>query len=148
MPSNERDDERAARALADAHFTTDAKAAAKHGISTRSIERYRARLDKDTLLSGIYDRLLDEMRRRPWADELNQTLTTALRKIGATLNEVPAENLADVAQMVGLTRELMELELSRKYAEYETRGDDTTDNLGAQQTQGAAPQADTARLLS
>ena len=148
MPSNERDNERAARALVDAYFTTDAQAAAKHGISTRSIERYRARLDKDTVLSGLYDRLLDEARRRPWADELSQTLTTALRKIGTKLEEVPAESLTDIAQMVSLTRELMELELSRKYAEHETRGDDTADDLGAQQTQSAAPPADAARLLS
>ena len=99
-------------------------------------------------LSGLFRQHIREIEGRKWADELSQTLTTALRKIGAKIEEVPADNLDDVARMVGLTRELMELELSRKYAEYETRGDDSADDLGAQQAQGAASQANTERLLS
>ncbi len=148
MPLPERDNQRAARALADAHFMTDGQAARKHGISSKSLQRYRAALEKDTSLSTLYLQCLDEIAHRDWADELSQTLTTALRKIGAKLEAVEADTLTDITHLVGLTRELMELELSRKYAEHETRGDDQADDLGAQQTQGTARQAQDSRFLS
>lgn len=142
MPLPEHDNQRAARALADAYFTTNKQAAAKHGISTRSIARYLSMLQKDASLSGLYDRLLEDVCTRPWADELSQTLTTP-RKIGVKLEAVEADSLADITQLVGLTRELMERELSRKYAEHETRGD-----MGAEQGQNRTGQTQDSRLLT
>lgn len=143
-----RDNAVAARVLAEAYFSTDQKVAEKHGITTRTITNYRTVLEKDPELSSLYFSCLDEIAHRDWADELSQTLTTALRKIGAKLEAVEADNLADITHLVGLTRELMELELSRKYAEHETRSNDRADDLGAQQTQGAARQTQDSRLLS
>lgn len=143
-----RDNHLAAKVLVDAFFNTDERVALKYGITRRTVVSYRAALPNDEELSHRFRKLLDETLHRGWADELSQTLTTALRKIGAKLEAVEADNLIDIAQMVGLTRELMELELSRKYAEHETRGDDRADHLGAQQTTGAARGSEAQHLLS
>lgn len=143
-----RDNELAAKILCEAYFGNDEEIAGKYGITSRTVRNYRSAQKDDDELSRLFRQRVKDVETRAWADQLSETLTTALRKIGATLEQAPAENLADIAQMVGLTRELMELELSRKYAEHETGGDDRADNLGARQAQGATAQANTGRLLS
>lgn len=64
--------ELAAAVLFDAAFTTDAEAAAMHGLSERSVQRYRSRLAEDALLAG----LLAARRRafeRSWTEKLPVT---------------------------------------------------------------------------
>ncbi len=143
-----RDNTFAAKVLAEAHFHTDEKVAEKYGITRRTVVTYRAAQKDDTELSQLFQQRLDEIAHREWADQLSETLTTALRRIGVELSAVKVESLQDLTQVMSLTKELVELEMSRMYAESETRGDDRTADLAAGQGPRAADTAEASRLLS
>jgi hypothetical protein len=121
-----RDNERAARALVDEFFIGQRRACEKNGIAPRTLRDYKAALENDEKLAALRDAYLHEAIKRPWADELSETLSTALKRIKAQLDVVPADDLMSLSQLVALTRELMELEMSRMYAEADTLGDSDT----------------------
>ncbi len=139
--------ERAARVLADAYFFGRPTACEKHGISSRTLERYEAARKSDDELSVLSDKYRDEIAHREWADQLSETLTTALRRIGVELIGVEVKSLEDVSQLMHLTKELMELEMSRMYAEADTR-DDTDAYAGQRQGSSYPAPGQTAETFS
>lgn len=144
-----RDNVFAAKVLAEAYFDSDEKVAEKYGITRRTVVAYRAAQKDDTELSHLFQQNLDGITHREWADQLSETLTTALRRIGVELSAVKVESLEDLARYMGLTKELVELEMSRMYAEADTRHDDTDAYAGQGQSQSrTAPGSSTAAVTN
>ncbi len=71
---------RAARVLADAVAVGDVRAARLHGVSRRSVERYRARLVSDAELAGLVADLLRALER-----ERGKTRAELLRRVNGEL---------------------------------------------------------------
>lgn len=71
------DYERAARALANAAFTNDTTAANDEGITIRTLQRYRKRLDADGTLSQLVAQKKAALERE-WASKIAPALRSAL----------------------------------------------------------------------
>jgi hypothetical protein len=69
--------ERAATALVEAAYLGDVEAAEKHGVTTRSIRRWRDRLDDDRKLSALV-RVKRKKAEEDWAKELSTSIRAAI----------------------------------------------------------------------
>lgn len=79
MAKPERDIQKEARVLVDAHFMTDNEAAAKHGISRRTVLNYRKRLEIDPELSQAFTGLMESVRDSDDWDWLTDGIRSAIR---------------------------------------------------------------------
>lgn len=101
-----RDNNLAARALADAVLTNDRTAAAKHGITDRTLRRYREALETDPELSATFRATLDALLTEGWAKELDagiRDLIGQLRRRSETLANTPEgyQALVDAVRALG-----------------------------------------------
>lgn len=119
MASTKIDINAAARVLVDAYFATDQTAARKHGISTKTVQRHRQRLETEPKLSTAYHNLLQTALDQDWAAELNETVKTALRKLRDTIQQIKTDTPEGATELLALTRGLVELDFSKQYAEVE-----------------------------
>lgn len=97
------DAEFAATVLLEALFTSDRKACEKYGITTRTVENYRARLNSDADFSAFFLKKKAQLD-RAWADDLTATARKAARFIGSVAeSDDPAlrRNPAMVHAMAG-----------------------------------------------
>ncbi|WP_019585251.1 hypothetical protein [Deinococcus apachensis] len=114
MAAPKRDNARAARALVDAALLGDATACTKHEITLRTLQRYRAALDDDEELSSFYSQLSRAVTTQNWAQELNITLVTLVRRqeeIARDLRNPTAENLSAIT---GAIKALAEIAITRE----------------------------------
>lgn len=99
-----------ARVLVDAGLMGTYAAATKHSVSTRAIERYRARLAEDSELEQLVDALSEEIL-DAWVDEAKQVRTFALRKLTELIdrsNNLPAVcNALETVNNVIVTNEVL-----------------------------------------
>jgi len=104
-----RDNARAARLLAEAATSTDAKVCENAGISIRTLQNYRAALKIDAELSRLYDEARRHLSTRSWADETDFSLSVSVQKLRALIESVQtpsAKNIAVVTEAVGKLGEL------------------------------------------
>ncbi len=104
------DSERAAQVIAAADQFGVEKAAKLFGIATRTVERYRARLELDPELSVRVDNKRQELlaKTKHWAEEADEFMSEALTVMRQKL---PAAELRDV---VGAYKIVGELTLTRQ----------------------------------
>ncbi len=79
--------ERAAKILCDAAYLGDSKAADKWEITSRTIERYRARLKSDPQLSALVGTFRAELEGN-WKSELSRSIFVTVRKIAEMVEAV------------------------------------------------------------
>jgi predicted RNA-binding protein (virulence factor B family) len=85
--------DRAAEALALAHFMTDAEAGGEVGVSERSVQRYRKRAREDRKLAGsVVDKLQELRETRDWAEGVEEALSTALSAARQCMNQMDKSN--------------------------------------------------------
>lgn len=113
MAAPKRDNLRAARALVDAALQGDATACAKHEITARTLQRYRAALETDEELSAFYAQLSRTVTTQNWANELNVTLTTAIRKQGDLIRGITTSSAENISAVTGAIKALSEIAITR-----------------------------------
>lgn len=114
MARPKRDNNLAARLLVDAALLGDATACAKHKTTLRTLQRYRAALKDDPELSRLYAELSAEVTSRSWAQELDDTLASGIRKMRELIEatktpdslEVVSEAVQGLAK-IAITKEVL-----------------------------------------
>jgi len=114
--------------IVDAAFTTDQEAADQHGVSRRSVQRWRAEMDEDPELAenvaAIYK---EEIEGRDWLEEATRTVQTAFSFLRRAANEldpsdpdaVKAVSLAiQTLTEAKLTTQVINARLAEQSAEY------------------------------
>lgn len=103
--------DRAATVLAEAAFHGDGPTAERHGVSTRSIERWRQRAQTDAGLAGFVA-LKKRQIADGWVLDVNRALARGAAYILTTVDTLPptAENLRAV---VGMMKILADATLTR-----------------------------------
>lgn len=112
--------ERASAAIVDAAYMGDKEAAQKHGVTTRTIRRWRDRLDTDVYLSSSVreKKILTD---QEWAGELPSAIRAGIRFVRESAKESKLGNpeatkvVADALKIlveVALTREILDARLA------------------------------------
>jgi hypothetical protein len=114
MAAPRRDNHKAARVLVDAALQGDRKACEIHKVTDRTLRNYRAALDTDTELSGLYAQLSRLVTTQNWADELNTSLTGLIRKLGSMVQELPGSTAENITSVTGAIKVLSEIALTRE----------------------------------
>lgn len=97
--------QRAARILVDAFALGDKTAADKHGVSEKSVQRYRQRLEEDGQLSALVRRL-QARAHRDWSASRLNFLRGGIDKLNALVAEADVSQIRDVAEAVKVVGEL------------------------------------------
>lgn len=113
MARPQRDNMKAAKALIDAAIQGDATACETHGITTRTLQRYRAALENDEELSLFYAQLSRTISTQSWADELNLTLTSAIRKQGEMIRGLKEHTAENINATTNAIKALSEIAITR-----------------------------------
>ncbi|WP_295821719.1 hypothetical protein [uncultured Deinococcus sp.] len=113
MASPKRDNAKAARALVDAALLGDAQACASHGIALRTLQNYRKLLETDDELARFYAELSRTVTTQNWANELNVTLTTAIRKQGDLIRGITTSSADNISAVTGAIKALSEIAITR-----------------------------------
>jgi len=123
MAKPKRDNERAARALADAALLGDRKACEKHAITDRTLRNYRAALQTDPELSWLFQTACTELTRRHWAEELNDTLNAATQKLKALILNAHSTDPETITAITQAVLGMAELALTRDILATRTEGE-------------------------
>ena len=113
MAAPKRDNLRAARALVDAALQGDAHACQHHGIALRTLQNYRKLLDTDEELARFYAELSRTVTTQNWANELNLTLTVAIRKQGEMIRRIEGSSADTISAVTGAIKALSEIAITR-----------------------------------
>lgn len=113
MASPKRDNAKAARALVDAALRGDAQACANHGIALRTLQNYRKLLETNEELARFYAELSRTVTTQNWANELNVTLTTAIRKQGDLIRGITTSSADNISAVTGAIKALSEIAITR-----------------------------------
>ena len=113
MAPPKRDNARAARALVDAALQGDAQACQTHGIALRTLQNYRKLLNTDEELARFYAELSRTVTTQNWANELNLTLTTAIRKQGDLIRDLTTSSADNISAVTGAIKALSEIAITR-----------------------------------
>jgi hypothetical protein len=127
--------ERAARVLAEATYTTDAKAARAHGVSAATVAAWRTRCETDPELARLY---ADALRRLDgaWVDETRLLLLDTVRAMRKVLPKMTdPEALPD---LLAVLREAGGLLVQREALVWDGLDADATDRAGGAGTSYAA----------
>ncbi|QLG11014.1 hypothetical protein HLB42_09690 [Deinococcus sp. D7000] len=108
-----RDNARAARLLAEAALTTDAKVCESHGITLRTLQNYRAALKTDPELSRLYAEARQVVITRDWAEQLGVTLSGAAAKLLALIDGAQSSAPETIQAVTGAVLGLAEIALTR-----------------------------------
>lgn len=101
-------DERKATVLVDALYKGDKAAAAKHGVSERSVRRWRVDLEEGTTLSSIVQKKLLE-RDKSWAEEIPAALNACIgyiREAAQTVNKRDPDAIEAVTKAAATLSEI------------------------------------------
>ncbi|MFB2768569.1 hypothetical protein ACE1AT_04655 [Pelatocladus sp. BLCC-F211] len=105
--------ERAASALVDAIFMGDKAAAEKWGVSTRSIEGWRSRLNEDARLAGLFQQK-KKAREKTWASEIPETIQLGLKFIQDATKEANPADPDAIKAIADAMKVLMEIDLTKQ----------------------------------
>lgn len=125
-----RDNIKAARALAEAAFSTDAKVCEEYGITLRTLQNWRAALKKDKELSRLFAEAHRELGNRDWGETVAQTLNAAAQKLqalilGATSSDpetirAVTDGVTGLAK-IAMTREMLQARMKGEGAQLSPR---------------------------
>jgi hypothetical protein len=105
--------ERAATILVEAAYFGDKQAADRYGVSVRTVERYRARMDEDDELSAFVaikkQKFEDE-----WADELPGAIRASIRFLGRAAQEASAKDPQAIHSVAGSLKILADVALTKQ----------------------------------
>ncbi|MBX6354556.1 MAG: helix-turn-helix domain-containing protein [Micromonosporaceae bacterium] len=104
--------ERAAVVLAEAALTTDSVAAERHGVSVRTVQRWRAQLDRDPDLAAIVAVKKADLE-RAWVGAATESLRRAAEFLGRAAEEMSPTNPEHVHAVAGAFKLLSEALLAR-----------------------------------
>jgi hypothetical protein len=99
------DRDRALRVLVDAFDLGDATACQRHGISVRTLERYRVRLKGDPQLSEAVAQKKEELE-RDWRQARRRALRSGITKLEQLIQAAEVKQLRDVAGAVKILGDL------------------------------------------
>ncbi len=108
-----RDNAKAARALAEAAYSTDAKVCEDHGITLRTLQNWRAALKTDRELSRLFAEAHRELGNRGWADEVDETLSAATQKLRALILGAQSSSPETIQAVTGAIQSLAEIAMTR-----------------------------------
>ena len=114
------DVERAAKALVDSVFMTDREAAERHDIARRTLSRYRRRIDREDerytpeLAQLVTLKLAEARNADDWADELTDTIRTAMSFIRTACDDLDTTNPEHVGRVSDALSILMEANLAKQ----------------------------------
>ena len=141
-----RDNEKAAKILAEAALLrNDAKVCERWGITTRTLQNYRAALAEDGELSASFINLLKATETQDWLTQLDATMQSVLKKIADGLELFAPESFSDLVSLAGIIDTLSEIRLSRDMygIDEPNKGTETqgagTESRTRRQGEGAAP---------
>jgi hypothetical protein len=98
-----------AKAIVDAALTTDREAAADHGISRKSLTRWRKDLQTDTALQRLVTERWAEVRAADtWVEDTTQTIRNALSFLRTAMNELDPSDPEAVEAVTGAIQTLAE----------------------------------------
>lgn len=104
---------RAALVLVDAAFLGDKLAAEKLGVTSRTVENHRARLETDPELSGLFQAARREAA-GCWVHELGRALSAGIRKLGVLAETTQDASPDGIAAITGLVKALAEVAITRE----------------------------------
>lgn len=143
MANAEINKELAATVLIEAAYTTDEKAAARYGISLRTIQRWRSKIQTDPILAGFVatkKRAFDEA----WAEEIPVTLRKAMRFLNDAFEKADARNPAIIESVVGAIKIIAEVQMTGRWIDARIGNQDRAAN----QLSGQGDSADEANSAS
>lgn len=105
------DNNKVAQVLVDAAFTNDQLAAAKWGVTDRTVRRYRVAMVKDEGLRSQYRKLM-KLRLDEWADEIPVTLIAAMDFIRRAAKEADPSNPEAINAISNAFAKLAEVRLT------------------------------------
>lgn len=108
------DKHRAARLLAEAAFSTDAKTCENAGITVRTLQNYRAALATDVELSRLYDEARKLLTMRSWADETDLSLSVGVQKLRSLIESVQKPTPGNIAVVTEAVSKLGELAMTNR----------------------------------
>jgi len=106
--------EKASTVLVDAAYPNDQQAADKHGVSTRTIQRWRKRLDSDAKLAAFVARKKD-MHDRGWASDLAAAKKSATQFLETAPSKIPAVTPEYIHAVAGALKILADADAVRKF---------------------------------
>jgi len=120
MPSF--DYERAATILAEAAFSDDQSVCQRHGITDRTLRRYRARLLSDPRLS-TFVREKQARLAEQWAHELAPAIGAAVRFLRQAAQSADPTNPAAIRAVAEALKALAEIDMARDMLRSRVGGD-------------------------
>lgn len=105
--------ERAALILVEAAYYGDRATGDRWGVSIRSIQRYRARLDSDQELSQLVA-LKKEAFERDWTEEMPAAIRTGIRFLNTAFQEADPTSPEAIHAVAGAMKILAEIGLTRE----------------------------------
>lgn len=111
MPRTDYD--RLATILVEAAYYGDAKTAERWGITDRTIQNYRGRLDNDSELSSFFV-LKKQAFENEWANEIPAAIRSALRFIVRAGEEANPKDPEAIHAVAGALKIVTEVELTRE----------------------------------
>lgn len=125
-----RDNIKAARALAEAAYSTDATVCDEFGITIRTLQRWREALKTDPELSRLFAECHRELGNRDWGDMVTSTLSAAAQKLqalilGATSSDpetirAVTDGVTGLAK-IAMTREMLQARMKGEGAQLSPR---------------------------
>lgn len=113
MANPKRDNAKAARVLADAALTSDAKACEKHEITLRTLQNYRAALKTDQELSRLFDEAKRQVVTLHWAQQIDVTLSGATAKLLDLIEKASTPTPETIVAVTGAVQSLAEIAMTR-----------------------------------
>ena len=112
--------ERAAKALVDAILMGDQDAAKKYGVSLRTIENWRSRLDTDRHFAAFFQNLR-QAKDENWAVELPAALASCIDFLKRAGQEADAKNPDAIAAIASAAETLADMALTQKVVDERIR---------------------------
>lgn len=105
--------ERAASALAATMLLDDKTAAAKFGVSVRSVQRWRALLDTDDELAALVAQKKEALE-RDWAEDLGDAITKSIGFLGRAAADADTKDPAVIHSVAGALKILTDVATARQ----------------------------------
>ena len=118
--SREFNKERAAKALVDAILMGDNEAAKKYGVSYKSLQGWRSRLDTDTEFRQFFQELRAKKDER-WADDLAAALASGIRFLKDAGTQADPKDPDAIAAITGAVEMLADIALTQKMVDERLR---------------------------
>lgn len=109
-----RDNDLAARVLAECRFTKDPiQVIQRHGIAQSTYYNWLEALQTDPTLGTLYLQRLNDLINKPWADELAQGIKVAIAKLVSLVEGLENSSPENIRTALEVVEHLADLELTR-----------------------------------